>query len=208
MGSRDHWEEIYISKADEELSWHQQKSGASFQLIAEYGKPRGSVIDIGAGSSSLGAQLVIAGFGPVTVLDISKAALDRAQRRLAPSIQSEIIWRVADILTDPDLPSCDVWHDRAVFHFLTEPGDQARYVAIAKRTVKPNGTLIVGAFASDGPIRCSGLPVNRYDGVSLRNVFGEQFKLKQIMNECHITPSGLPQPFVYVVLERLPDAIA
>ncbi len=205
LGLQDHWETIYSSKADAELSWHQQNSGVSYQLISEFGKAGGSVIDIGGGSSSLGAQIVIEGFSPVTVLDISKTALVRAQRRLAPSIQSEIMWQVGYILANPHLPPCDVWHDRAVFHFLTEPKDQASYVAIATRTVKPHGIVIVGTFAPDGPERCSGLPMRRYDGVSLSETFGDQFTLKRIMNEHHITPSGVRQPFVYIILERRPD---
>src|SRR5882757_2034152 len=148
-GLKAHWEAIYTSKSDAELSWHQQQSTVSYQLIAEFAKPGSSVIDIGGGSSSLAGQLVIAGFRPVTVLDISKAALARAQSRIAPSLQAEIDWRVGDILASPELPPCDVWHDRAVFHFLVEPDDQARYVALAAHTVKQYGILIVGTFASN-----------------------------------------------------------
>jgi SAM-dependent methyltransferase len=204
MGSaaKEHWEAIYTSKADSELSWHQQQSGASYQLITEFAKPGGSVIDVGGGSSSLTAQLVIDGFKPVTVLDISKAALERAQNRIAPSLNSQIDWRVGDILANPDLPPCDIWHDRAVFHFLVEPGDRAQYVELAARTVKQHGVLILGTFAPDGPERCSGLPVHRYDSDSLAHVFGENFNLKRTFAEEHITPSGVRQPFVYVVMER------
>jgi SAM-dependent methyltransferase len=202
IGLKDHWETIYASKTDAELSWHQQKPGASHQLITEFATFGGSVIDIGGGSSSLAAQLVMDGFMPVTVLDISKAALERAQNRIAPSLRSQIDWRVGDILASPELPSCDVWQDRAVFHFLVQPDDQARYAALARETVKQHGFLIVGTFASDGPERCSGLPVHRYDSNSLPDVFGEDFELKRTVIEEHITPSGVRQPFVYVVMER------
>lgn len=202
LGLEDHWEAIYTSKADAELSWHQQQSGASHQLISEFAKPGTSVIDIGGGSSSLAAQLVMDGFKPVTVLDISKAALERAQNRIAPSLRSQIDWRVGDILASSELPPCDLWHDRAVFHFLVEPEDQARYVALATRTVRQGGILIVGTFAPDGPERCSGLPVHRYDSDSLADVLGEDFVLKRTVIEEHITPSGVRQPFVYVVMER------
>jgi SAM-dependent methyltransferase len=201
-GLKDHWEAIYTSKADAELSWHQQQSTASYQLIAEFAKSGSSVIDIGGGSSSLAGQLVIAGFRPVTVLDISKAALARAQNRIAPSIQAEIDWRVGDILAGPELPRCDVWHDRAVFHFLVEPDDQVRYVTCAALTVTQHGILIVGTFASDGPEKCSGLPVRRYDSESLARVFGEDFDLKRTVNEEHVTPSGVRQPFVYAVMQH------
>jgi ubiquinone/menaquinone biosynthesis C-methylase UbiE len=202
FGLKDHWEKIYTSRTDDQLSWHQQQLGASYQLIIELAKPGSSVIDVGGGSSPLTAQLVTDGFKPVTVLDISKAALERAQKRIAPSLKSQIDWRVGDILEDPELPPCDVWHDRAVFHFLVGPGDQARYVALARRTVKQHGILIVGTFASDGPEKCSGLPVHRYDGDSLAKVFGEEFDLRRTVTEEHITPSGVRQPFVYVAMER------
>jgi SAM-dependent methyltransferase len=201
-GLKAHWEAIYTSKSDAELSWHQQQSTVSYQLIAQFAKPDSSVIDIGGGSSSLAGQLVIAGFRPVTVLDISRAALARAQNLIAPSLQAEIDWRVGDILASPELPPCDLWHDRAVFHFLVEPGDQARYVALAARTVRPHGILIVGTFASDGPERCSGLPVHRYDSDELAKVFGKDFDLKHTVIEDHITPSGARQPFVYVAMEH------
>jgi ubiquinone/menaquinone biosynthesis C-methylase UbiE len=141
------------------------------------------------------------------VLDISKTALARAKNRIAPSIQAEIDWRVGDVLADPELPASDVWHDRAVFHFLIEPGDQARYVALATRTVKPNGILIVGAFASDGPENCSGLPVHRYEAGSLARVFADKFHLKQTVLDEHRTPSGVRQPFVYVAMQRCCEAI-
>jgi ubiquinone/menaquinone biosynthesis C-methylase UbiE len=201
-GFKDHWEAIYTSKSDAELSWYQQRSAASYQLIAEFAKSGSSVIDIGGGSSSLAGQLVIGGFKPVTVLDISKAALGRAQNRIAPSLQAEIDWRVGDILAIPELPPCDLWHDRAVFHFLVELNDQARYVALAARTVKQHGFLIVGTFAADGPERCSGLPVHRYNSDELARVFGKDFDLKRTVVEEHVTPSGVRQPFVYVAMEH------
>jgi SAM-dependent methyltransferase len=201
-GLRDHWEAIYTSKCDAELSWHQQQSAASYQLIVEFAKSGSSVIDIGGGSSLLAGQLVMDGFEPVTVLDISKAALARAQDRITPLLRAEIDWRVGDILSVPELPPCDVWHDRAVFHFLVEPDDQARYVALAARTVKQRGILIVGTFASDGPERCSGLPVHRYDSDELAKVFGKNFDLKCTVVEEHVTPSGVRQPFVYVAMEH------
>jgi len=202
FGLKNHWEAIYTSKTDTELSWHQQQFGASYQLITESGRPGSSVIDIGGGSSPLAAQLVIDGFVPVTVLDISKAALERVQNRIVQSLRSKIDWQVGDILASPELHPYDIWHDRAVFHFLVDPDNRARYVELAARTVKPHGILIVGTFASDGPERCSGLPVHRYDSDSLADVFGENFNLKRTVTEEHITPSGVRQPFVYVVMER------
>ncbi len=162
------------------------------------------MIDIGGGSSSLAGQLLLAGLRPVTVLDIAPAALARARNRLAPSIQAEINWRSGDVLTSPDLPSCDVWHDRAVFHFLTDTDDQTRYAEVAGRTIRPGGYLIVGTFAMDGPESCSGLPIQRYNCDSLSRVFRDVFILTLSMNETHVTPSGVKQPFVFVVMQRLP----
>ena len=201
-GLKDHWETIYASKADAQLSWHQLELGASYKLITEFAKAGSSVIDIGGGSSSLAGQLAMDGFKPITVLDISKAALARAKSRVTQPLQVEIAWRVGDILANPELPPCDVWHDRAVFHFLVEPGDQACYVELAARTIKQRGILIVGTFAFDGPERCSGLPVQRYDQECLANVFRADFDLKRADIEQHVTPSGVRQPFVYVVMEH------
>ena len=201
-GLKDHWETIYASKSDAQLSWYQFELGASYKLITEFAKSGSSVIDIGGGSSSLAAQLAMDGFKPITVLDISAAALARARNRVAPSVQAAVSWKVGDILANPDLPACDVWHDRAVFHFLVEPGDQAIYVELATRTIKQHGILIVGTFASAGPERCSGLPVHRYDSDSLASVFCRDFVLKRTFIEDHMTPIGVRQPFVYVVMEH------
>ncbi|HTF70663.1 MAG TPA: class I SAM-dependent methyltransferase [Edaphobacter sp.] len=202
MGAKDHWEGIYTSKPDEELSWFQPTSTTSYQLITEFASPGASVVDIGAGSSPLAGQLVRDGFCPVTIVDISEAALTRARCAVAPDIREKIEWQVCDLLANPQLPSCDVWHDRAVFHFLIGPDDQARYVALASRTVKQHGLLIVGTFRLDGPTKCSGLPVHGYDSESLAEVFSETFHLVRGAGEEHMTPSGVKQPFVYVVMRR------
>lgn len=152
------------------LSWHQSAPTLSFELIWQFASPGSSVIDIGGGSSILAGMLVEQGFSPCTVLDISQAALEKAKVRLSPSIWSKIDWRVADILNEPDLPAFDVWHDRAVFHFMIEPKDRAAYIALAERTVSPNGLLVLGVFGLDGPEKCSGLEVQRYDLNSLATV--------------------------------------
>jgi ubiquinone/menaquinone biosynthesis C-methylase UbiE len=203
--STDHWEKIYASIRDDKLGWHQPQSGVSFQLITQFSKAGSGVIDIGGGSSSLAGQLLLAGFRPVTVLDIAPAALARARNRLAPSIQAQINWLNGDVLSSPDLPACDVWHDRAVFHFLTATDDKTRYAEVAERTIKPGGYLIVGTFALDGPDSCSGLPMQHYNCDSLSRVFRDAFILTLSMNETHVTPSGVEQPFVFVVMQRLPS---
>jgi len=198
----NHWEQIYTSKSEETLSWHQSVPALSFNLIRQFARPGGSVIDIGGGSSTLAGMLVEEGFSPCAVLDISKTALDQAKNRLAASIRPRIDWRVADILRAPDLPTYDIWHDRAVFHFLIEPEQRAAYVALADRTVAPQGILVLGTFNSDGPENCSGLHVQRYDAESLTKHFEQSFRLKMEAHETHATPWGAPQSFVYVVMER------
>jgi ubiquinone/menaquinone biosynthesis C-methylase UbiE len=201
-GDAQHWQQIYTAKPEEALSWHQAAPALSFDLIRQNARPGSSVIDIGGGSSTLTGMLVEEGFSTCTALDISQAALDRARERLAPPIRHRIDWRVADVLSELELPAYDVWHDRAVFHFLVEAEQQAAYVALAERTVKPQGLLVVGTFRLDGPDKCSGLPVKRYDAESLARQFDRSFHFKMEAHEMHPTPWGERQSFVYVVMEH------
>jgi SAM-dependent methyltransferase len=147
-------------------------------------------------------MLVEEGFSRCTVLDISKAALDRAKERLASSIRDKIDWRVGDILSEPDLLTYDIWHDRAVFHFLVAPEQRDAYVALAERTILPKGILVLGTLGLDGPEKCSGLPVQRYDAGSLAKQFARCFRLKKEAHEVHHTPWETPQSFLYAVMER------
>jgi SAM-dependent methyltransferase len=201
-GDQNHWEHVYTSKPEEMLSWHEDVPALSLELIRQYAKP-GSVIDIGGGSSTLAGMLVEAGFSPCAVLDISTAALERAKSRLEPSISAKIDWRVADLLSEPDLPPFDIWHDRAVFHFLVDPLQRAAYRALAARTVPSGGLLILSTFGLHGPEKCSGLPVQRYDPGSLAKQFEHSFSLKKDVVAQHSTPWGAAQPFLYVVMNRL-----
>ena len=197
-----HWQQIYTSKSEEMLSWHQAVPTLSLELIREFARPGSSVIDVGGGSSTLVGMLVHEGFSPCTVLDISQSALDGAKRRLVPSTVSKIDWRVGDVLRESNLPLHDVWHDRAVFHFMIEPEERAAYVALAERTVAAQGKLILGTFGLDGPERCSGLPVQRYDADSLAQQFEQNFRLQRQVHEVHHTPWGAEQSFLYIVMER------
>lgn len=198
----NHWEAIYTSKSDDTLSWHQPMLSVSHGLIRQFAQPGSSVIDIGGGSSTLAGTLVAEGFSPCAVLDISKTALDRAKQRLEPSVRNKLDWHVVDLLSQPELPAFDVWHDRAVFHFMVEPGQRAAYIALAARTVPPKGILVLGTFHLDGPQKCSGLPVQRYDAESLAKQFDNCFELRKEVREIHNTPWGAPQHFQYVVMER------
>jgi len=203
MRSKDHWEKVYSTKPADTVSWFQPHAELSLGLILDTGVGRdASIIDVGGGASTLVDDLLANGFTDVTVLDLSAAALAEARRRLG-SRAAEVQWIEADI-TRADLPSgrYDVWHDRAVFHFLTDPGDRDAYVRTVFRAVKPGGHVIVATFAEDGPDQCSGLPVVRYRPDELHAEFGEAFRLLDHRKEEHHTPAGKVQQFVYCYCRR------
>lgn len=195
-----HWETVYASKGDAELSWTQAEPAASLALIEEV-CPAGRVIDVGGGTSLLAARLLDRGY-TVTVLDISQAAIDRARERLGARA-SEVGWVVADVAAAPDLGTFEVWHDRAVFHFLTTSRDRAAYTALLARTVPAGGHAVIATFALDGPEKCSGLEVRRYDGRALAAELGRQFRLLKSVPELHRTPWGAEQSFQYSLFERV-----
>ena len=207
MPSRAHWEQVYATRRADEVSWYQPIPTRSLALLAEAGlTPDSRIIDVGGGDSTLVDALLDRGVRHVTVLDISGAALARAQARLGPRAGT-VTWIAADA-TAAELPpaSFDFWHDRAVFHFLTDADARAAYVERARRAIRPGGTLIVSAFASDGPTRCSGLEVARYEPESVAGEFGEDFELVRGLKDSHRTPSGAEQRFIYAVLRRRSDA--
>ncbi|TFH13517.1 MAG: class I SAM-dependent methyltransferase, partial [Acidimicrobiales bacterium] len=161
-----------------------------------------SVIDIGAGASTLVDGLVAAGYRNLTVLDLSPMALAIAQQRLG-SGSAAVSWRTADVFAAVfPAASFDVWHDRAVFHFLTDPADRTAYTAAAARAVSPGGVAVVGCFALDGPTHCSGLRIVQYSPEKLASQFSPIFELERAEHEVHTTPSGLEQPFTWVVMRR------
>ena len=198
MESKAHWEEVYRSHSVEEVSWFQERSEESLRLIRMVSASKDDfLIDIGGGASRLTADLLADGFRQLTVLDISGAALDVAQRRLGMQAV-RVAWIEADI-TKVDLPDSqfDVWHDRAVFHFLTDTKDRASYVGKVRTSVKPGGHVIVSTFGADGPLRCSGLEVTRYSPDKLHSQFGSTFELLEHSQETHLTPFGTEQKFIY-----------
>jgi SAM-dependent methyltransferase len=195
-----HWENVYTSKSDEELSWMQAEPATSLALIAR-ACSADSVIDVGGGTSLLAERLLDEGYA-VTVLDISQAAIDRARQRLGARA-SEVGWIVADVTAGPDLGTFDVWHDRAVFHFLTAPADRAAYAELLARTVPVGGHAVIATFALDGPEKCSGLEVRRYDGNSLAAELGPRFRLMKSVPELHRTPRNAPQSFQYSLFQRV-----
>lgn len=198
MQEKDHWERVYSTKSVESVSWFQSHAALSARLIRAAGAPcSAAVIDVGGGASTLIADLLALGYEALTVLDISAAALAAARSRLGDEA-AKVRWIEADI-TRVDLPSqaFDVWHDRAVFHFLTSDAERQAYVQAVLHAVKPGGHVIVATFAEDGPTQCSGLPVMRYSAQALHNEFGAPFELLRHEREAHQTPSGAVQQFVY-----------
>ena len=172
----------------------------SVALIEEVA-PLGSVIDAGGGSSRLAERLLDRGHEGLAVLDVSAAALERAKARLGERA-GRVRWIVGDVTRVEDVGTYDVWHDRAVFHFLTEASDRARYVALLRRALAPGGHAVIATFAPDGPEQCSGLAVVRYDGPGLARELGDGFTLLRTVEETHRTPWGKPQAFQYSVFRR------
>jgi len=195
---RSHWDQVYTTRSAQEVSWYQPHAEQSLALIRRIaaGKPS-RVIDVGGGASTLADDLLELGNIEVSVLDLSAAALEVAEGRLGDQA-GKVRWIVGDV-TQADLPeqAFDIWHDRAVFHFLTEPGQRAAYVAQVRKAVRPGGHVIVAAFGPDGPTRCSGLPVVRYSPGALHDQFGNAFELVESLGEAHHTPGGVIQQFVY-----------
>jgi len=203
MQAKDHWENVYSTRQTDAVSWFQPHADLSLDLIKATGVDReAGIIDVGGGASTLVDDLIADGYTDLAVLDLSAAALDAARKRLG-SQADRVEWIVADI-TKVELGEqrYDIWHDRAVFHFLTDPADRAAYVQTVLRSVKPGGHVIVATFAEDGPLQCSGLPVMRYRPGELHDQFGEAFTLLKHQKEVHSTPSGAMQQFIYCYCRR------
>lgn len=201
-----HWENVYNTKGENEVSWFQEDPAPSLELI-ELAKPtrRAAIVDIGGGASRLVDQLLARGFENVTVLDLSEAALGTARARLGDKAAA-VQWVAADVTRWNPSQSFDVWHDRAAFHFLTDPADRAAYLARLDRSIKPGGFVIIGTFALDGPQMCSGLPVNRYDAASLCEWLGSGFELVHTRRHEHATPWAAIQRFQFSLFRRAVSA--
>jgi SAM-dependent methyltransferase len=198
-----HWDDVYGSKADDEVSWFQATPEQSLALIREAAPDRSaSIVDIGAGTSTLIDALLAEGYRDLAALDISAAAIARRRDRLGQT-EGGIEMIVTDITRWRPERTWDVWHDRAVFHFLTNREDQDAYIAALSSALRPGGTAIIATFALDGPEKCSGLPVQRYSGATLATRLGPGFRLTHETQEEHVTPRGAAQKFMYAVLRRL-----
>jgi 2-polyprenyl-3-methyl-5-hydroxy-6-metoxy-1,4-benzoquinol methylase len=199
MSTQQHWDHVYGTKPSDQVSWYRPHLETSLNLIKRATREdrTAAIIDVGGGASTLVDDLLTTGFTDITVLDIAATAIDVAKSRLG-SRAGAVRWLVADA-TQPtvDDHSIDVWHDRAVFHFLTAPAARAAYVQNVVRAVRPGGHVIVSTFGPEGPQRCSGLDVVRYDSGALHGTFGPQFKLVESSTELHATPFGTTQQFLY-----------
>jgi 2-polyprenyl-3-methyl-5-hydroxy-6-metoxy-1,4-benzoquinol methylase len=198
MDAKTHWEKVYTTKDPEAVSWYRAHLETSLALIERAAHSRSaSIIDIGAGESTLVDDLLARGYENITILDVSETALDVTKKRLG-LLAEQVKWIVADI-TKVQLESFayDVWHDRAVFHFLTSIEQRAAYVRNVAKAVKPGGHVIVSTFGPEGPTKCSGLEVMRYNAESLHGEFGPRFRLVESSKELHHTPFGTTQQFLY-----------
>ena len=198
MNVETHWEKIYREKAPDAVNWYRPHLETSLALIERAAPERGvSIIDVGGGESTLVDDLLAHGYQNITVLDVSQTAIAVTKKRLG-SAAEEVQWVTADILNGELAPNAyDVWHDRAVFHFLTAMDQRLAYVRQVARAVKPGGHVLFSTFGPEGPTKCSGLEVVRYDAESLHAEFGVRFRLLDSIKEFHNTPFGTTQQFLY-----------
>src|SRR5689334_2217581 len=197
-----HWQNVYTEKGEFQVSWFQERPALSLQLIEGTGaKPASAIVDIGGGASRLVDALLEKGYRDVTVLDLSASAASISKARLGHA-GAAANWIVADVTQWEPQRQYDLWHDRAAFHFLTETSDQAAYIERLNKALRLGGHAIIGTFALDGPERCSGLPVVRYDAVQLSTTLGPSFALVDARHEDHKTPWNAVQRFQFSVFRR------
>lgn len=197
-----HWENIYSSKPFCEMSWYQDSPNQSLSLIKETGNSKdAAIIDIGGGDSVLTEQLLKDGYSDLSVLDISAKAIERAKERLG-SEADKVRWICSDMLNYRAEAPVQVWHDRAVFHFLRGEEEIKKYVHIAADSISSGGFLIIGTFAEDGPEKCSGIEIKRYSVQNLEETFKSDFRLLKSISHHHITPSGKEQHFNFCLFQR------
>ncbi|MGH6951638.1 MAG: class I SAM-dependent methyltransferase [Vitreimonas sp.] len=200
--ARDHWDRVYVSKRSDEASWFQAMPALSLALIRRTGVGRGArIVDVGGGASTLVDHALEEGFCRVSVLDVSAEGLNQAKRRLGARADAAE-WIVADVTAWRPEQRVDLWHDRAVLHFLTSPRDQAAYAETLCSALGVGGWAIVGGFAPGGPAQCSGLPVVQHDATSLGRLLGDAFTLLETHGQVHLTPSGAEQAFRFHVFRR------
>jgi SAM-dependent methyltransferase len=200
-GPSAHWEGIWQQGHLDEVSWFQTGPTVSLELAARVTDPTSSIVDVGGGASRLAEGLLDAGYTDITVLDVAAAAVGAGCERLGERA-GDVRWLVEDVTTWEPGRIFDLWHDRAVLHFLTDQADRDRYVATLRQATAPGGHAIVATFGPDGPEFCSGLPVRRHDRDDLRATLGAGFEALDFVEEIHVTPKGAEQPFLYGLFHR------
>lgn len=203
MDKQLHWQNVYQTKSLTDLSWYQQVPKQSLEFIEKFNLPKNAaIIDIGGGDSLLADSLLQLGYTNITVLDISGAAIEKAKQRLGAAA-GRIKWIVSDILEFKPEEKYDCWHDRATFHFLTDQNDIDQYVNIANAAVNTNGKIVVATFNTEGPLKCSGLPVKQYNETMLSKALQYCFKKIKCINADHITPFNTIQHFIFCSFQKL-----
>jgi len=198
---RGHWDEIFTQKTDDEMSWSQATPTMSLELLAQWSSPDDALVDVGAGNSRLVDHLVERGWREVTLLDVSATALAKVRARLS-SGSTTVSYVASDIRQWQPEGHYRAWHDRAVFHFLTDQADQENYVRTAAQTLERDAILVIATFSASGPTHCSGLPVARHDPDELARLFASDFAFVASQFEEHTTPFHTVQAFSWVVLRR------
>ena len=201
---QNHWEQVYQSKESTEVSWYQEYPDQSLRMIEKVvASKEAAIIDVGGGASVLIDSLLQKEYSRLAVLDISAAALKCAQQRLCERAE-QIEWFVADVTAFTPPHRFSLWHDRAVFHFLTAEADRKKYLDVLRQALEPDAHLVIATFAEDGPEQCSGLPVERYDSEKMKSTLGDEFELLEQQVEAHTTPAGGAQKFNYFLLRYQP----
>ena len=204
--SAGHWADVYERKAPEEVSWYEEQPRLSLELVraCEVGR-EAPIIDIGGGTSALAGALVAEGYSDVTVADISPSALDRAEKRAGP-LGDRINFVLADVRHHDFDRSVEIWHDRAVYHFMVTEDDRDGYLSTLRKTLRPGGHLVIATFGPEGPEQCSGLPTCRYDALTLAAALGGGFSEVASGIEAHRTPGGTRQQFLFAHFLRTSDS--
>ncbi len=202
-GDKEHWEDVYAKRPPEEVSWYEPIPERSLSLIEAASLNKGAaILDLGGGAAGLAGQLLEAGYLDITVADISSAALEHARRALGDRA-NEVKWVHTDVRDHDFGRQFDLWHDRAVFHFMVEPVDRDRYLAVLGQTLRLGGQLVIATFGPEGPTKCSGLPVVRYSADELAGQLGSGFERVSSGLESHQTPAGSVQQFLYAQFRRV-----
>lgn len=201
MDRKQHWENVYQTKTDQDVGWYQDNPETSLKLVEKYSTRKDSqIIDVGGGTSHLSRILMSMGYTNLTILDLSSHALKRSQSRIKNAHQLK--WIETDVLNFEAKQQFHIWHDRAVFHFLLSDNEIKKYAEIAAKQIVKGGYLILGTFSETGPKSCSGLPITQYSEKKFQKVFKDNFVFVESFEAVHTTPSGNPQNFIWVVLRK------